>query len=282
MLGVIQPTLTRQIQALEKQLGFPLLVRHMAKGVTLTRKGAELIDRLEDVFQSMREFATDLDAITNMPRQRKVKVTTTHPFTAYIVTDLFLDFTQERPEVTFDLIADDHLMDIVLSDMDIGIQPLNPNRKGRKVKGVQADYLFSIEKKLYASDSYIETYGEPKSVEELVNHRFVAFPQSEAAVNNKDINWILTVGMPEGELREPVYASNSIESLIKAAERGVGIIASYENYEIIRNSKLKNILPDVKESPLKEYFIYHDHLKEDKVIMDVKNYLMKRLNPLNI
>ena len=62
VLGVIQPTLTRQVQALEKQLGFPLLVRHMAKGVTLTRKGEELMNRLEDIFQSLREFATDLDA----------------------------------------------------------------------------------------------------------------------------------------------------------------------------------------------------------------------------
>ena len=33
--GVIQPTLTRQMQALERQLGFPLLVRHMTKGITL-------------------------------------------------------------------------------------------------------------------------------------------------------------------------------------------------------------------------------------------------------
>jgi DNA-binding transcriptional LysR family regulator len=282
VLGVIQPTLTRQIQALEKQLGFPLLVRHMAKGVTLTRKGAELIDRLEDVFQSMREFATDLDAITNRPKPRKIKITSTHAFIAYVLSGLLLHYTRLHPEITFELVADDHLMDIVLSDMDIGIQPLDLNRKGRKVKGVQADYLFSIEKKLYASTNYINTYGEPKSVEDLINHHVVSFPESESYVNNKDINWILTVGMPKGELRTPVYTSNSIESLIEAAEEGLGIVGSFEDYRIIKNSSLKNILPDVKESPLKSYFIYHDHLKEDEVIMDIKNYLMEKLNPLKI
>jgi len=176
------------------------------------------------------------------------------------------------------LTADDHLTDIVLTDADIGIQPLDPNRKGRKVRGVQADYLYSVTKKLYASPEYINTYGEPQSVEDLINHHFVAFPQSEASVNNRIINWALTVGMPEGELRTPIYTSNSIESLIQAAEKGVGILGTYGNYEIIKNSNLKNILPDAKDKPLKNYFIYHDHLKDDKVIMDIKNYLMEKLN----
>jgi DNA-binding transcriptional LysR family regulator len=281
VLGVIQPTLTRQVQSLEKQLGFPLLVRHMAKGVTLTRKGAELMDRLEDVFQSMREFATDLDAITNMPRQRKIKVISTHALIAYVLSSILLGYTRTYPEITFELIADDHLTDIVLSDADIGIQPLDPNRKGRKVRGVQADYLFSVEKRLYASPNYINTYGEPQSVEDLMNHHVVSFPQSKASVNNRIINWVLTVGMPEGESRNPIYTSNSIESLIHAAEEGMGIIGSYKEYEIIKKSSLKNIIPSVKDKPLKNYFIYHNH-KDDEIIMNIKNYLMEKLNPLSL
>ena len=34
----------------------------------------------------------------------------------------------------------------------------------------------------------------------------------------------------------------------------------------------------IKDNPLKEYFIYPDYLKEDDVIMDIKNYLMEKLN----
>ena len=32
-------------------------------------------------------------------------------------------------------------------------------------------------KKLYASANYINTYGEPQTVEDLINHRIIAFPQ---------------------------------------------------------------------------------------------------------
>jgi hypothetical protein len=85
--------------------------------------------------------------------------------------------------------------------------------------------------------------------------------------------------MPEGELHSPVYTSNSIDSLIDAAEKGIGIIGSYEHYKAIKNSNLKNILPDVKEKLFKMYFIYPEYLEGDEVIGDIKNYFTKELNP---
>src|SRR5690606_1944593 len=119
-----------------------------------------------------------------------------------------------------------------------------------KVKGIQADYLFSLEKKLYASADYIKTYKKPQTIDDLRNHSFVAFAQSESHPYSHK-NWILSLGMPPGELRKPAYTSNSIESLIQAAEKGLGIVGSYEEFEIIKNSNLKNILPNVKDEPLK-------------------------------
>jgi len=146
------------------------------------------------------------------------------------------------------------------------------------VEGMQYDYLFSLEKKLYASPEYINTYGEPQTLNDLTNHHVLSFRQPEIDHYYRDINWILTLGMEEGELHNPRYISNSIESLIKAAEKGIGIIASYEKFGVIKNSDLKNILPDIKDQPLKEFFIYPDYLKEDKVIIDIKNYLMEKLS----
>jgi len=285
LLGVIQPTFTRQMQALEEQLGFPLLIRHASKGVTLTRKGEELLGFMESTMMPwIRGYTTDLDAITNeLKKKRRLKLTATHAVIAHRLSNYCWDYTLLNPGLTFDLIADDNDTDIVLNDADIAIQTLDPNRKsGRKVSGVQVDYLYSLTKKLYASPDYIKTYGEPQSVEELENHRMIAFPHSEASVNNRIINWILTLGMPEGELHNPVCTSNSIESMVSAAEKGIGIIGSYEEFDIIKNSSLKNILPEVKDKPSKAYFIYHNHLKKDKVIMDFKDYLMEKLNPLNL
>ncbi len=281
LADIDQSVLTRQIQILEKQVGCPLLVRK-AGDIALTRKGEELLKIVAPFFLEVKGFCGHSYVQAGGEQKRKVRIATTHALAAYILSDLILDYTLRNPHISFEMVADDYSTDIILNDVDIAIQPLDPRLIEKKTEGVQYESLFSVEKRLYASVDYIRIYGEPQTVNDLVNHYIIAFPQPETHPYYRDINWILTLGMPEGELHNPVYISNSIESLIRAAEKGIGIVGSYEEFRIIKNSDLKNILPDIKDKPLKNYFIYPDYLKGDDVIMDIKNYLMKKLNSYTI
>ena len=58
-------------------------------------------------------------------------------------------------KLIFEIISDDHVIDVVLNDVDIAIRPHDPH-----FKGVQQEALFTLEKRLYASSEYIEKYGE--------------------------------------------------------------------------------------------------------------------------
>lgn len=277
-IGIDQPSLTRQMQSLEMQVGCPLLIRK-TWGVELTRKGKELFEKIAPFFLEMKGFCGNAYVEIGEKKKRKIRIAATHALASYVISDLILDYTKKNPHVSFELIGDDYSADIILNDVDIVIQSLDPRFIEKKTDGVQYEYLFTLEKKLYASSDYINTYGEPQTVEDLINHHIMAFPLPETDPYYRHINWILTLGMPEGKLHSPVYVSNSIDSLIDAAEKGLGIVASYEHYKIIKNSTLKNILPAIKDSPLKEYFIYPYYLKEDEIIMDIKNYFMESLNP---
>lgn len=278
LANIDQSVLTRQIQTLETQVGSPLLIRK-AGGIVLTRKGEELMAKVAPFFLEIKGFCGNTYVEKGKDKRRKIRISATHAIASYIISDLILDYAQKNPHLSFELIGDDYFADIILSDVDIAIQPLDPRIKEGKTEGVQYDYLFSLEKKLYASTNYINTYGEPQTLDDLANHRIIAFPQLATDPYNNIINWILTLGMPEGELHSPVYTSNSIDSLIDAAEKGIGIVGSYAHYKVIKNSNLKNILPDIHERPFKEYFAYPDYLKEDKVIMDIRNYFMEKLTP---
>ncbi len=270
-----QSVLTRQIQILETQVGCPLLVRK-AGGVDLTRKGEELLKLIAPFFLGVKGFCGNNYVEVGEEKKRKIRVVTTHALAAFVLSGLLLDYSKKNPHLSFELVADDQLTDIILNDADISIQPVDSRLIDKKMEGVQYEYLFSVEKKLYASIDYIETYGEPQTVDDLINHHIIAFSLPEGYPYSNP-NWILSLGMPEGELHTPVYTSNSIESLVEAAEKGIGIIASYGAFKIIKNSSLKNILPDIKDKPLRDYFIYPDYLKGDEVIMDIKNYLMNKL-----
>lgn len=279
LAGTDRTSLNRQIQMLEQQIGSDLLIRKTGLGsIMLTRKGEQLLHKVAPFFLEMKGFCGNHHVTINGEKRRKIRIAATHAVTTYIISELILKYAQKNDQICFELIGDDFLMDIILNDVDIDIYPLDPRTKQKKMEGIQYEYLFSIERKLYASAEYVKIYGEPKTVGDLINHRIIAFslPDSHPFYNN--VNWILTLGMPEGELHNPTYMSNSIDNIVKAAENGMGIIGSYEEYGIIRNSRLINILPEVKDIPLNDYIMYPDYLKEDEVIIDILNYLKENLN----
>lgn len=276
LAGTDRTTLTRQIQLLEKQIGSDLLVRKTGVGnIMLTRKGQLLLEKVAPFFLEMKGFCGNHHVEIRGEKKRKIRIAATHAAIAYILSDIIFDYTKSNPNVTFELIADDYLADIILSDADIAIHPLDPKILGKQSSGVQFEHLFSVEKKLFASEEYIKRHGCPQSIEELNNHSIIAFAQPESV---SEVSWILRLGNPDGKLHNPVYTSNSIESLVKAAKNGIGIIGSYERYSIIKESELINILPNIMDHPLKEYFVYPDYLKDDPIIQDIKYYLKEKLN----
>jgi DNA-binding transcriptional LysR family regulator len=271
VLGVIQPTLTRQIQLLEKQLGFPLLVRHMTKGVTMTRKGEEFLEILERVFMDMKAFTEKLEA-DDTPRSRKIVIATSVALATYEIGNFILDYTDQHPYLRFDLIGKDQALDVILYDFDVAIRPYDPD-----AKGVHQEPLFTLEKKLYASKEYLEKYGTPETVEDLKDHQLIARPILHAEEDCfADANWLLKLGRPRGKPYIPSLGANSLEREVVVAKKGKGIIAAYKELSIVRESNLVNILPEItQETPY--FFICPDYLKEDREILEIKAYLKGRM-----
>ncbi|MGC8483221.1 MAG: LysR family transcriptional regulator [Thermodesulfobium sp.] len=274
-LNIAQSALSRQIIYLEQHLGCPLFSRHSG-GIKLTRKGEELFSIVEMSFLGFKGFTRNTHVKTANGEKRKIRIATTHADAAYILNDLILDYNKEHPELVFEVIGSDQIIDVVLNDVDIAIRPYDST-----VQGVKQEQLFTLEKSLYASNEYIERYGEPQTVKDLKNHRIIAFGHPEI-YPYADVNWILRLGMPEGNFHEPVFTSNSIECLIGAAKKGLGIIASYEKMSILRESKLKKILPEITHEEKQGYFIYPDYLKNDKAILGIKDFLQKKLIDPNL
>ena len=271
-LQLSQPAMSRQITKLEKHLGYPLFTRNRG-GVKLTRKGEELLSKVAPFFLEIKEFCGNNHATTKSRGKRKIRIATTHAIASYIINGPILEYNKNHPDLIFELLGDDHILDVVINDVDIAIRPYEEH-----AQGVIQDPLFTLEKKLYASREYLEKYGEPKTVDDLKNHHLITTSlDNPEGYPYSDIHWILKLGMPEGKLHEPVFTSSSIECRIEAAKRGIGIISNYEKMSILRDANLKNILPTVSNKKLKEYFIYPDYLKEDIQIIDIKNYLQQIL-----
>jgi DNA-binding transcriptional LysR family regulator len=270
-LKLSQPAMSRQISKLEKHLRYPLFTRNRG-GVKLTRKGEELLSVVESTFLGLRGFTHNTHALTKITRKRKIKIATSYAVATYVINDLILEYSIKNPNVVFEIIARDDVLDVILNDVDIAICPYDPH-----LQGVIQEPLLTLQKKLYASEKYLAQYKEPRKVEDLKDHRLIAISSNAENYPYADVNWILKLGLPEGKLHEASFFSNSIECMVSAAIRGIGIIASYDEMAILKDARLKNILPNVTDNMVKEYFIYPKHLKGDNDIIDIKNYLQKTL-----
>ena len=267
---IAQSAVSRQIIDLEQALEQKLFVRE-PRGVRLTRKGEELYSIVETTFSSLTGFTRNTHAKLNKGKKRQIKIAATQAIAAYVLDTHILAYNKENPHLIFELVSDDSMTDIVLNDIDIAIRPFNP-----EAQDVYQEPLFTLEKKLFASQSYLDKYGEPQTLADLKNHHLLSITRPEES-SYADVNWILNMGVSEGKSRKPVYASNAIESVVKAAKQGMGIMASYDGMEIIKDSKLKNVLSQIKTEKTEQYFTYPTSFKEDDEILALKSYLQKKL-----
>lgn len=279
--NIDQSAISRKISSLEYDLKCQLFIR-LPRGIKLTQSGEKLFAIIEKTFLEFREFAYYVDTKNkknSVARQRKIRIVSTYALATYVLNDLLALYNEKKPHLIFELIGNDNLIDIPLNNIDIAIRPLDSRIKGedKRQNGVQYDYLFSIQKRLYAAQIYLGKYGIPQKVEDLKDHRLLAYSSLDEHPY-ADINWALRLGMPDGEFHKPVFTSNSVEILINAAKNGVGIVSSYKEFNTIRDSNLVNILPDIKHYPVRDYFIYPDYYKDDEEILGIRDYLKSKLD----
>lgn len=280
-----QSTCSRSITALEKHLGYPLLIRQR-NGVILTRKGEELLKIAEDIFFSMKKFTSYIYAPSQLRHKRKIRIAASPALAAYLINDHILAYHELYPDLIFEVVGIENVLDIILNDIDLAIWPhgLNTSQIEFLNRRTIQEPFITLEKKLYASTQYLEKYGKPKTVIELKNHHII-MPSISKASPCDNAKWMLRLGLDEKpkvrkQERDPIFMSNSLECLIEAAQKSKGILCSYDKLTILQKASLQNILPDLVFDKRQEYFIYPEHLKDDPDIMHIKDFLLRQVSDL--
>lgn len=268
-LDLNQSSFSRSIASLERHLGYPLFVRRK-NGVTLTRKGHELFNIVENIFFDVKKFTQHPGAISSYRSSRKIRIAASHEMAAYLINDLILEYNKYHPDLLFEIIEMKQAIDVILYDMDLAIQPHKSTLSKTTWQVIQEPFIV-LEKKLYASAEYLKIYGEPKTVNDLKNHLFLIHSKSEALVSVAQGSSKLV--KQDKSTVNPVLLSNSLECLMEAAKQGKGIMSAYDKMTVVQRANLQNILPSLIIQKCEEYFTYPEYLKDDQDIINIKEYL---------
>ena len=196
-LGLSQSAVSRQVGALEQELGAPLFHRH-ARGLILTEQGEMLHEAVQDVVLKLDAVRSRLIDTREKPHG-DLRVTTHSGARRQLAgAAARANSSSSIPEVKLQLLLSDDELDLGMREADIALrlrEPMQPDLIRRR--------LFTVHFHAYASADYLKKSGQPRTIADLDHHRLVAFGAPTATHFLYDLNSLLTVG------RDPKIAARS-------------------------------------------------------------------------
>jgi DNA-binding transcriptional LysR family regulator len=267
-LGLSQSAVSRQVSALEGDLGAPLFHRH-ARGLILTEQGETLLQAVHDVSMKLEAVRSRLIDSRDKP-SGDLRVTTTLALGANWLSSRLGEFTDLFPEVKLHLLLSDDDLDLGMREADVALrlrEPLQPDLIRRR--------LFTVHFHAYASAEYLKKAGQPRSVEDLDLHRLVAFGTSSATHFLYDLNSLLTIGREPKNPRTPHLSINNLAAIIRAVEHGVGI-AVLPDYCVAPNSGLVRLLPQADMPEMDCFLVYAEEMKNVARVQAFRDFLVSK------
>ncbi len=165
-LGMAQPTLGRQVDALEKELGIVLFQR-VGRGLVLTPAGLELLDHV----RAMGEAANRV-SITAFGQSQSIEgtvcISASETYAAMLLPPIIAKLRLSEPKISIEIIASHTTSDLRRREADIAIRnfrPTEPDLIAKKIRDVPA--------RLYATPDYIKKIGIPKHPRDLNEASFI-------------------------------------------------------------------------------------------------------------
>ena len=210
VLGVHHATVIRHIDALEKRLGTRLFQRH-ARGYTATEAGQDLLSVAQATDDQFIQLAGRIKG-----RGESVSgelIVTSIAGIADLLTPVMISFQDKWPEVRVRLLTDMRIFRLDYGEAHVAIRAGVAQEEQDNV--VQP--LVRLRAGLYASRSYVDRFGHPRSEAEFEGHRFVS---ADLATNRAPFHrWLRSVVQPE----QISYAATEPAALEQAVVAGAGI-----------------------------------------------------------
>lgn len=166
-LGLTQPTLSRQIAALETALDLMLFERN-GRTLTLTDTGRELLRHARD----MGGAATRLSLSASGQRSGLggvVRITASDVTSVYDLPEIVREIRLRAPQITVEVVASNDIENLMERDADIAVRHVRPDQPNLVARLLRENSGY-----FYASTSYLEARGRPETLEDLKQHDWIA------------------------------------------------------------------------------------------------------------
>jgi DNA-binding transcriptional LysR family regulator len=262
-LGLTQPTLSRQVAAIEQHMGVTLFER-AGKAMALTPTGLDLLEHA----RAMGAAAEALGLAATGRSQAVggvVSVSATDAVAAHLLPPLMRQLREKEPGIAIEVVSSDALSDLLRREADIAIRnvkPEQPDLVARLIREAGANF--------YASEDWVRVHGHPRHAEEAAHLPFVGSDRS-----GQFLAYLRQHGLPLSEANFSCYAGNSM-GYWALVRHGMGIGAMVD--EIARDTPgVIQVLDDVLPVRFPIWLVTHRELRTSRRIRVVFEALAQGL-----
>ncbi len=262
-LGLTQPTLSRQVAAIEQHMGVTLFER-VGKAMVLTPTGLDLLEHA-------RAMGTAAEALGLAATGRSeavggvVSVSATDAVAAYLLPPIVQRLRDQEPGIAVEVVSSNALSDLLRREADIAIRHVKPEQPeliARLVREAQANF--------YASEDWVATYGHPRSAEEAAHLPFVGSDR-----NGRYLEYLRQYGLNLSEDNFSCYSDHTVAhwALVR---QGMGIGAMMK--EIARKTPgMVRVLDELPPVRFPIWLVSHRELRTSRRIRVVFEALAEGL-----
>lgn len=267
VLGQTQPTVGRQISALEEELGVTLFER-VGRSLVLAPSGRELLEHV----RTMADAASRVSLVASGQSQAiegRVRITASDVFAAELLLPAVAQLREIAPRLEFDVVAADDIRDLQRREADIAIRHVRPEQPELVARLVSEETA-----RIYGSCSYLDRRGRPKSKGDLAQHDFVAFTDAE-----RMIGFMKEFGI---ELSRNNFRVGSESGVVAwgMVKQGLGL-SIMSDHVGQRAEGVEVVLPDLKPVVFPVWLVTHRDLHTSRRIRLVYDHLAAYLSQLS-
>jgi DNA-binding transcriptional LysR family regulator len=262
-LGLTQPTLSRQIAALEEALGL-LLFERVGRRLVLTAAGGQLVEQ----GKLMRAAADGIGLAASSQSQASegvVRITANDVVAAHMLPDVLKRLRAAAPGIVVEIIASNSIDDLMRREADIAIRHVQPDHPDLIARRCPDSAVM-----IYATRTLLDRLGRPVTGQVLKDAPFVGFVQGERLIDDLNARGVM---VSQDNFR---WLTNSFLTSLEMVRQGLGLGVMLSEVAA-RMPELECVLPEMKPIAAPMWLVAHRELHSSKRIRLVFDLLVEAL-----
>ncbi len=256
-MNLSKAAISKQISSLEQELGIKLIER-TTRRLKMTEGGAIYYTECKRLLEIMEEMQELVSTMRKEP-SGTLQLCCSRYFGEHLVVPHLGEFLEAYPKVRVHLHLEERVPDLIKENIDllIGVSMPGPVEAVRRMIS-KTRYIYC------ASPVYLERFGTPKKLIDLVQHRYITHSMRKP-------DHILAFGNEQITL-DPYLRINDAWAMLTCALNGLGIVKLHD-YMVKENLKTGQLVEILQPYSQEEYSIFIYYMQNRYLSPKIRHFI---------